>query len=64
VQPILAREIETVTDLAECPRAWLTDAYHQVRDSRTLTALPNGVGFDQERAARASRRHPTSPTRN
>ncbi len=28
VQPILAREIRTVTDLAACPQPWLIDAYN------------------------------------
>lgn len=55
VQPILAREIRTVTDLAACPRTWLTDAYDQARRSRTLTALPTTVGIALERAARTTR---------
>lgn len=56
VQPILAREIEAVTNLAECPPEWLIDAYDRVRESRTLPALPTSVGIDLERAALAARR--------
>lgn len=65
VQPIRAHEIEAVIDLAECPPAWLTDAYDRARESRTLTELPTSVGVDLERAARAARqRRAPSPVRD
>lgn len=63
VQPILAREIRTITDLAACPEAWLADAYDRARQSRTLTALPTSVGIALERAARAARRARPTTTR-
>lgn len=65
VQPILTREIEAVTHLAECPPAWLIEAYDRARESRTLTALSTNVGIDLERAARAARqRCLASPVRD
>ncbi|HEX2300247.1 MAG TPA: hypothetical protein VHH34_17335, partial [Pseudonocardiaceae bacterium] len=63
VQPILAREIRTVTDLAACPAAWLTGAYDRARRSRTLTALPTGVGIALERAVRGARTARSATTR-